>query len=145
MMFRSFVVLLILITCLQGRTSATSDEAQFKSSYFSARDAFSGGAAYAQNWAGWLKLHRAIRASPQLSRELRRQPARGGENEDAAFARLRRQMPAAILSVQSSHVYVVQVGVFRNKQHGANFVQRQWPPSTRAPRKAVTFGQAARA
>jgi hypothetical protein len=127
-MFRPVLQLLLALFIGQNCAHATSDGAGMKSLYFTVSSGFNGGKSdYASRWAGWLKLHRAIESLPTLKKELQRRPAFGGSNPDAAFLRLRQQIPAKLLRSQPSHVYVVQIGHYRSAKDLARFVEHQWP------------------
>lgn len=134
---------IVMMLAWNSRTGlASTDFAQVESRYFTTGhtvDVTSGGlsrlsAGYAQRWAGWLKLHRAIQASPELRTMYGRRPAR----EEESFARLKRQISAAQLRSQSSNVYIIHIGTHRSPQLAAKWVQSIWPSAgTKAIYKTI--------
>lgn len=133
----SFILLLSAIAWLCSPSFATTDVAYVKSTYFSNISDFSDDGSsetYARLWRKWLQQYRAIETMPSLKRQLRQRPAHYYTGRGRDLSWLYQRLPASRIRLQSAHIYVLQLGSYKNERGIERFMQRNWP---RVSKKAI--------
>lgn len=131
---RPLLILMLLGVLFPCRSShATSDSARAYSIYFwkmtDTGASVAGGVAnfYAHKWRTWLQYHRAVEKNPRLRRQLLQLPSDPYEGRKGALVLIHKHLSANFVKSQPSHVFVLQLGVYKTSAGISVFMRRQWP------------------